>query len=212
MKKVWEESAKETVLKFLPYLTDIGYDELKNGFESDIEEKQSNNNGVKKLYLVGPCIVTGEAQLKGEALPNILTLFLRKYGLDYEIICIRMNTTKENVFKKILEYNIYANDIIIFLERFEEAYDLDLTAYYLNDNKRKWFYQDTPIHTTKYGNEMIANVLITKIIKPVWKKHIREDNKKILCYAAPQLSYIAEQKIDQYVKNVNYEKEMLAQL
>ncbi|MCM1282779.1 MAG: hypothetical protein NC180_06725 [Muribaculaceae bacterium] len=207
MKKMWKNSVKERASRALPHLTDMKYDEIKRGFESETIDKKTFGDGKRKIYLVGPCIVTGEVQLKGESLPCMLSSCLKKCGIRYEIICVRMNTTKENVFKKILEYDIYANDIIIFLERFKEGYDLDLTKFYQRCSGEKWLYQDTPIHTTKYGNEMIAKVLVEHIVRHIWEKAISENDEKILCYGVPQLSYITEQKIDQYTRSVNCGKD-----
>lgn len=202
MSKVWEEDMRERTQTVLPYLTNKSYCEVKDYYKSEKIYKDPVGCEARKIFMVGPCIVTGEAQLEGEDLPNILYRGLQKLGMQYEIIRVRCNATKENVYKKILEYDICANDIVIFLERFGKEYDLDLTDYYSHYSGKEWLYQDTPSHTTERGNEIVANAIIENIVKRVWKAEAAGADEEVLHCGTPQLSYAAEEKIVDYINGI----------
>lgn len=85
---------------------------------------------------------------------------------------------------------------------FGGAVDLDLTEKFNCYNGEKWLYSDAPIHTTKYGNEIIVDTLISNIIKPVYEATKEIDDKSILHMGTLQMTYEETQELNGYIEAV----------
>lgn len=161
-------------------------------------------NKKRKIYLVGPCIVGGWTNPEKESLPEILFEKIVQLGYEYTILPIRqiVENNKENNLS-ILTYNIKKNDIVIFLNAYDDDdWDLDTTPLYNSYDGLKWLFQDGPIHTTVTGNRIIADFLIEKIIKPVSLLSVYSDDDIIIYDGEPQFTYDVQNGIEKYIENV----------
>ena len=97
-----------------------------------------------------------------------------------------------------MEYSIKCNDIVIMIDYRISEWELDTDYIYQLYNGKKWLYQDEPIHTTITMNRMLADVLIEKIVKPIYDKSRNCDDTKIIYSGEPQFSVAAEKQIKKY--------------
>lgn len=181
-------------------ITNLSEDDLKP--VKDLWYKKLGN-AEKKIYLVGPCIVTGTGNPPGERLGDVLYLKLQELGLDreYEIEFVPLQMDKSMKLYNILEYTITNRDLVIIVLYNMYECELDLTPIYNSWEGKKWLYQDKPIHTTITGNEMIAENIIEKIIKPAHESG--GGNVQInMWHGEPQFSPVLEYEIDRYIKRV----------
>ena len=59
-----------------------------------------------------------------------------------------------------------------------------LNCIIINTTGGKYLYTEHPIHTTVTGNNLVADVLIEKFIKPIYQASLAEDDDKLL-YKVP---------------------------
>lgn len=179
----WTEPNRCVVEKYLHKITDLDYENAKRQILKHINtvfakgEKEKNT-----IFLIGLCIVEGWENFKGESLIEILYEKLLHYRMPYKVQKISLVTDSVMKAESILQHDIKKNDIVIFINDSmdKNASDLDLTEAYNNYDGEKWLYTDIPIHTTKAGNEIIADALIEKIIKPEYMQVREDDNQTII--------------------------------
>lgn len=163
---------------------------------------QRLGKGSRKIYLVGPCIVTGIGNPPGERLGDILYQKMQDLELyhDCEIEFVPFQMEETMKLYNILEYNISNNDLVIFIHHNLYDYELDVTSLYNSWSGEKWLYQDIPIHTTVSGNERIADILIEKIIKPFHA--VLPVNKFTMWKGEPQFAPTLEFEIRKYIDKI----------
>lgn len=106
-------------------------------------------------------------------------------------------------FTSILEKTIRACDIVIFVDYFlDGAVNFDLTNIFTGYKGNKKLYMDAPIHTTKWGNQLIASYIVSEIIEPHMAKlenHFKELNEILHIGEPCQLTYGASEELEKYL-------------
>lgn len=161
-----------------------------------------------QIFLAGPCIVNGQENFQGESLMEILHQLLEEMNICYKLVKVYSTGALSEVTKKILEYNIKKNDIVIFMDSIFKKYDLNL-SYLYNKKQDKWLYMDEPIHSTRYGNELISEALVSKIIRPNYEENCVEKSENTVLYQGErQISNINERDLAAYVSTLSaYKKQ-----
>lgn len=194
---MWRECNRNYVDSMLRYVTDKGYTEAKSAAlaVSSLEGKILGN-GNRKIFLVGSCIANGWTGLKGDELATILNEML---GGQYEIQCVLMGRF-DNVKKyQLLEHDIRNNDLIILLDYGLDLCDtaIDVAALFSEYKGDKWLYYDIPVHTTRYGNELLAKAIAEKIVfSHNWDKN--GDKSRVIHKGMPMLCWHDEEIIKKY--------------
>lgn len=154
----------------------------------------------RTIFLVGACIVGGFVNPVGERLGDFLYTKLESLHMQYTLkfVPLILDGGEAAIKKEILEYSIKCNDIVIMIDYRISEWELDTDYIYQLYNGKKWLYQDEPIHTTITMNRMLADVLIEKIVKPIYDKSRNCDDTKIIYSGEPQFSVAAEKQIKKY--------------
>lgn len=196
---------EEQILFLKPYFFKISNVDLNETDKLPGKRKVVDNKGnnARKIFLVGPCIISGTCNPEGEELSSILyeKLSNLQYGYEIENVIVWNHQQNENV-RKILEKDIRKNDIVIFLMEKINENDLDLTHIYNEYKGEKWLYQDMPIHTTVTGNELIAEEIIEKIIKVENANSNSSYDNEIVYYGEPHFTYEYEREIYRYIDSI----------
>ena len=201
---LWTKYKEKKTREILPLITSKSYEESK-GWMKRKKWIEKAGSGKRKIYLVGPCIVNGDEVFTEDELAVLLARAVEREGLDYEVIKICMSWFQfDTPTEKILEYDIYKNDIVIFLDEAIEGYDLDLTEIYKNYKGNEWLYVDVPIHTTKRGNEQIASALLNEIVLPGYKKSYVQDDNIVLQHGKKQLTCREKEELDSYLNKIDH--------
>lgn len=181
-------------------ITDKSTDEvLKNLSKKKTRERIGC--GKRKIYLVGPCLVAGWIHFEDEELAFVLSDMLSKRGCEYEIVKILQTRTVEDSLYKVLNHDIFDDDLVIFLDDLFTQYELDLKQVYDDYHGELWLYTDIPIHTTKKGNELIAETLIDKII--LGEDRVRNKSDRVQLHGKQRvLRYDEEQGIEEYLESI----------
>lgn len=198
----WTEPNRCIVEKYLHKITELDYENAKRKLLGHVNtvfaegEKEKNT-----IFLIGLCIVEGWENFKGESLIEILYEKLLHDEMPYKVQKISLVTDSVMNAETILQYDIKKNDIVIFINYYidKNASDLDLTEAYNSYSGEMWLYTDVPIHTTKAGNEIIADALIEKIIKPEYMQ-IREDDNQVVVHTGEKCE---ERYIHDYLDEVD---------
>lgn len=198
----WIEARQSEVKRYLNKFTDLEYEDAKREMINKGDYKFCMGNGTRTIFLVGPCIVAGWEAFPGDGLGEKLYKKLISSGLDYKIVNVYVTARPDSNIKKILEYDIKENDIVIFIDDNIEEADFNFDYIYNNYMGDKWLYSDRPIHTTNTGNELISDELINNIIQPIFK--ISEDvcDKNILHKGVKQLTYEESAVLEKYLKDL----------
>ena len=181
---------------FRSKITELDYENVKRQVLKRINKVFTEGEKEKNtIFLVGLCIVEGWENFKGESLVEILYEKLLHYRIPYKVQKISLVTNSVMKAETILQYDIKKNDIVIFINYYidKKTSDLDLTEAYNNYNGEKWLYTDIPIHTTKVGNEIIADALIENIIESEYMQ-VREDDNQVVAHSGEKCEekYILE--------------------
>jgi phosphopantetheine adenylyltransferase len=201
----WTEPNRCIVEKYLHKITELDYENVKRQVLKRINKVFTEGEKEKNtIFLVGLCIVEGWENFKGESLVEILYEKLLHYRIPYKVQKISLVTNSVMKAETILQYDIKKNDIVIFINYYidKKTSDLDLTEAYNNYNGEKWLYTDIPIHTTKVGNEIIADALIENIIESEYMQ-VREDDNQVVAHSGEKCEekYILDY-VDEVKKNI----------
>lgn len=194
---MWRECNRELVNQILMYITDKNYQDAKKAaLESNTLNGKVIGEGNRRIFLVGRCIVNGWVGFKGDELAVILSEIL---GEQYQIQCISMGRVDTFIRYPILEFDIKKSDLIILIDSVRDwcvsAIDVvDLFSSYTGD---RWLYYDEPMHTTRYGNELLSRLIAEKIVfQHNWDAVGEWDF--ILHKGRPMLSYQDEAVVKEY--------------
>ncbi len=194
---MWRECNKKSVEKILQYITEYNYEKAKElALLNCSLEGKVLGKGKRRIFLVGGCIANGWHGFKGD---DLATTLHNELDENYEIHCVLMGRSSMTKKYEILEYDLRKDDLIIILDQGPKWRDSEIDVAELFDNYAgdKWLYFDGPVHTTKYGNEILAKKIIEKFILPFnWN----EDNEKkeIMHKGMSQLSYCDEELLIRY--------------
>ncbi len=192
---MWRDCNRTTVIDILEYITNKNYEEAKKAALSNKSlAGKTLGRGKKKIFLVGGCIANGWVGFKGDDLATILSdVFYNKY----EIQCVSMMPCYTVTKYQLLEYDINSDDLVIVIDQICERWesDIDVASLFNSYDGGGWLYYDVPIHTTRYGNELLARAIAEKIICAGCGS---DKEKMILHKGKPQLSCADEDQIEAY--------------
>ena len=166
-------------------------------------------DSTRTIFLVGPCIVGGWEVFSEDTLSVILYENLVSLDMDYKIVNVLSQPHSDSNMNAILEYDIKQNDIVLFLDykMSRELADIQLDYIYNDYKGNKWLYADRPIHTTRTGNELIADELIEKVIKPAARISDSVYDQNILHKGEKQLTNEESILLQQYLNAIEkYDK------
>lgn len=183
----WGEYARKYITSFWDRIFSVPYKEARKKFLEKKELQNSYGEGKRRIFLVGPCIVNGSTVFEGESLIEQLYEYLRKQNIHCELMRVSNGIRKCEVAAPVLEYDIYKNDIVLFMVRASGAEcDFDMTPIYKDYQGYKWLYTNIPMHTTYEGNHLLAEALVEKVISPIYQKNRVEDDDVLLYRGTPQ--------------------------
>lgn len=153
----------------------------------------------KTIYIVGPCIAGGVVNFENEKLVQILKSKLDNFALPYKVKAVAM--LYENNYD-ILREEINKNDIVFILNEILYENELDIKTYYNKYDSGKFLYTNVPIHTTVTGNNLVADVLIDKFIKPIYQASLAEDDDKLLYKGRLQIENSTREQVKKYIDKI----------
>lgn len=153
----------------------------------------------KTIYIVGPCIAGGVVNFENEKLVQILKSKLDNFALPYKVKAVAM--LYENNYD-ILREEINKNDIVFILNEILYENELDIKTYYNKYDEGKFLYTNVPIHTTVTGNNLVADVLIDKFIKPIYQASLAEDDDKLLYKGRLQIENSTREQVKKYIDKI----------
>ena len=153
----------------------------------------------KTIYIVGPCIAGGVVNFENEKLVQILKSKLDNFALPYKVKTVAM--LYENNYD-ILREEINKNDIVFILNEMLYENELDIKTYYNKYDEGKFLYTNVPIHTTVTGNNLVADVLIDKFIKPIYQASLAEDDDKLLYKGRLQIENSTREQVKKYIDKI----------
>lgn len=214
LRLLWADCYRKELEQVLPDYTENDYDTEKKAMLAEKKKDRIFPSGKPVIYLVGPCIVNGMTIGEDEDLASLFEKYVgcqyqgvaRQRGGGYEIRKVVELNQRTTCFTSILKYTIRKCDVVIFLSEFpgDMPVDLDLTEKFCCEGKRK-LYMDKPIHTTKWGNEMIVSEILSKIIEPhnAEMRTYPEEQAEILYAGEPfQLTYSTYEKLEKYIEEI----------
>lgn len=191
IKRITDYTDHEYVVKVLDRLINIA------------QEKQVVGEKSRTIFLVGPCIVLGYSPAE-KSMAEFLSTLLEKFNYPYNIVKINSRYFP----KKLLEYDICQNDIVIFFGTNLQYKDYDLTEDYEKYSGPKNLCTNATMHVSDVGCELIANSIMNDII--VKHDNMIEDvkaDKKILHFAEKDQLYCGDEyEIYKYLKRTNISK------
>jgi cytidyltransferase-like protein len=209
----WMKESKGGLRKFierqLKRITDLTSEEYFARVLDTLEERcrgkqLGTSDADRTIYLIGPCIVEGWTASE-QSMAEILIKLLEKYGLPYKIVKI----STQFFPNEILEYDIFENDIVIFLGADLPYKDYDLTEDYESYNGDKNLCTNHPLHVSKTGCTLIANALMNDIIIPNNNHADVAGDKQVLHIAEKQqLDFEMEYELKMYLKQTNIPRHM----
>lgn len=200
----WSLPRKREMEKYLHNFTERTYDDAREDVLHKIKCETYGGGEYRTIFIVGPCIAGGWENCKGESLPSILHKMLSCAGVQYKVKEVVVEESINSKLFAMLEFDIGKEDIVIWITDYMDKAicDFDLTSEYNQYNGGKWLYSDIPIHTTKYGNEMIADGLIKNIIKPFIEKVDKDSQNTVVHIGEKQLSSKEQDELYLYIERI----------
>lgn len=209
----WMKESKGSNRKLIEHsikrITDLTCEEyFENVLDKFSERNQEKQLGTidksRTIYLIGPCIVAGYSSSE-KYLAEILNIFLEKNNLPYKIIKI----SAQYFPNELLEYDIFQNDIVIFIGADFAYKDYDLTEEYEQYSGVKNLCTNHTLHTSRAGCELIANAIMDEFIIPDSNAADVKNDTQVLCVAEKdQLQFSAEYEVKMYLKRTGVPKHM----
>lgn len=141
----------------------------------------------------------GVVNFENEKLVQILKSKLDNFALPYKVKAVAM--LYENNYD-ILREEINKNDIVFILNEILYENELDIKTYYNKYDEGKFLYTNVPIHTTVTGNNLVADVLIDKFIKPIYQASLAEDDDKLLYKGRLQIENSTREQVKKYIDKI----------
>ncbi len=173
-KEIRRRCSDESMQHWLQTIYDVEY-YLKN------RKIYSHGGGKNRCYLIGPCIVEGNACPEGKSFPDYLQKCLDEYlNTKYKVVAISIPFyVVSNYLEIVKNLSIHSNDITICIEpvsqRCIKSYfenwsmlpDFDLLPVYDARISTQHWFADTPGHTSVLANEKLAEYLVENICKRI---------------------------------------------
>ena len=131
---------------------------------SYIDQKETD----RRIFLVGPCLANGGANLKSDSLPAMLQRKMEQLGYDVNIVCISVYRRTLGEIHRLLEYTLSDHDLIFLIES-DDVFDnceINIGDAFERYHGDKWLYYDNPIHATIYGQKIMIDEMLKTSIKP----------------------------------------------
>lgn len=139
----------------------------------------SDTSAKRKIYIIGSCIVYGAYVWYEHSLIGQLRHLTENAKLPYEIVPLGITETDSRNLQQAIDLLTDSSENIVifvgqksmkYVTRGKRKIDLTLTEVFENAEENSPLYYDVPIHTTRYGNEIVAKEIYEKIIKPAIEK------------------------------------------
>ena len=161
----WADERRSCANKILKNITENDYQEVRNYFLKEKKDfRELDNRILPRVFLVGPCIVDGIR------MPNEqFSCMLQNSVSDYEIVNVVEWESIEECYTKILEHDLYENDIVLFMDYTSIDVEADICVgdMFNKIQDKHWLYTDILIHTTKWGNEELIKIIQNVILNPI---------------------------------------------
>ncbi|MGN0327447.1 MAG: hypothetical protein ACI4D4_00565 [Lachnospira sp.] len=174
----WSDTVYELSENKIGDITEGNFDEIRELHKQEtFVEKYGDEDRRNKIYLVGPCIVSGWPYTVHK---DELAYMLSKLTNEYSIIKVVGTYDYSSCIDRILEYDIEKGDIVLFIDELDDNYidiSLDLSDV-LNQKMEHSLFHCTPIHTTVWGNRLVAKQIYDNIISLEEKKYYKNLKKE----------------------------------
>lgn len=172
----------------------------------DLENKICFGTAKNKVYLVGPCIVTGSMVVSlDESLGGCLNSEIRKLSDEYVVEGRPCALSAVREYENILQsLTLTENDIIILIDAWNFWDKGSCTRDILIDDilsqrKCDWFY-DFPLHTNCIGNREISKAICRDYLTQIIQKP--KENPRYLQAGKLQLNKSAERILNEYIESI----------
>ncbi len=213
----YSPEARPIIEPILSKVSDRTYEELQKQFlEDDIEDSVKDANkcsddtqikGNNRIFFVGPCIVAGGIEKEENLIRNICKEELQRRGFQAEMVTINVQRYTPDAISELESYDLTNLDIVIIIEDADiiseiSDSDIDIAPVFNSYKGDKWLFYDWVIHTTIYGNRLIADKIIEKIIpmlnrmKDISKKVLIRKTEKVM-----QLQKTEQSAINEFLDN-----------
>ena len=135
---------------------------------------QEYGTGIRRVYLIGPCIVRGMCVSDEETIGSYIYRALRKRLPDVKVICLSPNRGTlvffEDLIQKIMlrdrDAVIYFNgNVAKKVEDMGYRYEKDVDLWSVYDTRKMDYFWDCPIHTNEIGNRYIGKYCVKEILE-----------------------------------------------
>lgn len=197
-------------------ISDDSYEKLEEQFfmqKQCIMQKDCDNKCPDiRIFLVGSCIVSGGTEMNQNTIKSICRTELYKRGVQAEIVIIPVFRTRPDDICELGSYDLTNHDIVIMIEESDIIpgqlgdHDIDIVPVFNSYNGDKWLYYDIVIHTTVYGNRLIANKIMEAIL-PMLNSMKNTDKKKLIYKtdAKVQMQNQEQSEITKFLDNCAFE-------
>lgn len=160
---------------------------------------------MKRIYLIGPCIVAGLGCFYYETLLAYLQEYVNKY--EYQVVAIPFESRQADIWKCVSKLPIREKDIVInindsswFLEQKNMRGGVNLKSIYEIKDRSNLFY-NIPLHTNPEGNRLIAKEIMEKYLDAKMKELSDKKNNKYI-QKGELLSHDGIRKVNEYVESI----------
>lgn len=144
------------------------YINIKAGCRCVVDQNYDAKN---TIYLIGPCIVSGQFNKDETTLGSFLQKKINNARLSYKVVCLAFPNEAERIwyFRGLERYSLKKGDVIFWIETGQRflQYDISLKKTYreLLNEFGDTFYFDFLLHVGKNATEKIAEVLFQDLKK-----------------------------------------------
>jgi len=167
-----------------------------------------NFNAENTVYLIGPCIVSGQFNKDEYTLGSFLQKKINEAGLSYKVICMAYPNEVDRIwyFRGLEKYALKKGDMVFWLETGQKflQYDISLKQTYLDLLKEfgDTFYFDFLMHVGKAAADRIADVLYEELRQPQFSVLEAED---LTVESADNVSCVADSELRKYLDKIKKE-------
>lgn len=169
--------------------------------------------GENRIYIIGPCIVSGNENLYNDKFTNILSSKVKDKYANYSVNAIPIAEVDFSGFWNVIHaLSIKEKDIIIIIgqrhkqiceeHKLDCPIDLNLLELFNSRKETETWFSDWPIHSTGTGNRAIVDELMKKIIVPQIRMNTLSKESKCLQRGKALLSEKEKDEIYEYTQNL----------
>lgn len=160
------------------------------------------------LYVIGPCIVSGDLYDFENELAKLLNDKVKPY--DYKVIKILVPQHRFDMIENLYYLPVKKNDIVMIIDDdrvLQEVKGIDnIDLKYIYENKENKFIQrdETPLDVTCYGSNLIANEIFNNYLKEKITNILSEKSDNSYIQTGEILSDENKQKINEYLEKIQF--------